>query len=98
MTEHLSWLCSDVAAEDDEEDAADPEEKESSCDLITRFGSDRSKNHIFADLSILNGLSTKLQYWTLLIQYLGGEEPVLGRGHHASAGRLVAGHGPSLLL
>ena len=37
MTEHLSWLCSDVAAEDDEEDAADPEEKESSCDLITRL-------------------------------------------------------------
>ena len=46
MTENLSWLCSDVAAADDE-DAADPEEKESSCDLITRFGSDRSKNHIF---------------------------------------------------
>ena len=45
MTEHLSWLCSDVAAADDDEDAADPEEKESSCDLITRFGGPIEKSH-----------------------------------------------------
>ena len=51
MTEHLSWLCSDVAAEDDEEDAADPEEKESSCDLITRFVGSIEKSHFCGSLN-----------------------------------------------
>ena len=48
-------------------------------------------------MTIQNGSLSIIQYW-ILIQYLGGEEPVLGRGHHAGVGRgggrLVAGHGP----
>ena len=58
MTEYRSWLCSDP--DDDDEVDEDPEEKESSCDLI-RF--DRSKNHIFREEGVTK---SKMDYYNPL--------------------------------
>ena len=55
MTEYRSWLCSDP--DDDDEVDEDPDEKESSCDLI-RF--DRSKNHIFREEGVTK---SKMDYY-----------------------------------